>query len=272
MNLSREDSDLFFKLMWRLQFHVNRKLQILPHVQTIDDYIALPTEEKAKVREELWKNPQLIRTYVEEEGDQLSEAEREIVLSWKQSVAGRFQVYRFLKTYAVLIGNKEQVYAVLGLQDPIEDVLPAQPLPILVDTVLLPFKGRIIYDGLMGTYRIHFGKGVRSELSEVYMRAKQNDRIVTSLEPAVAKFPVVKETGKPNEDLLRAVDTVVSASERLRGGTVVQKAAFNLLRASAEAAEAAVKEGGGIDVLDEPLRRAQRALRQLLTVLDRAEQ
>ncbi len=37
MKLSTDDAELFFKLMWRLQFYVNQKQQILPDVNLLDD-------------------------------------------------------------------------------------------------------------------------------------------------------------------------------------------------------------------------------------------
>jgi hypothetical protein len=37
MKLSTEDADLFYKLMWRLQFYVNRQRQILPNVASLED-------------------------------------------------------------------------------------------------------------------------------------------------------------------------------------------------------------------------------------------
>ncbi len=41
MKPSREDAALFFKPMWRLQFHVNRERQILPNIKSVEAYAAL---------------------------------------------------------------------------------------------------------------------------------------------------------------------------------------------------------------------------------------
>ena len=46
MNLPPKDADLFYKLMWRLQFFVNQQLRIRPEVGSLEDYIALPSQEK----------------------------------------------------------------------------------------------------------------------------------------------------------------------------------------------------------------------------------
>ena len=54
-------------------------------------------------------------------------------------------------------------------------------LPVLTETVLLPFKGVIVYDGLMSSYNISFGGGIRRSLNESFKEAKVRHGIVTSL-------------------------------------------------------------------------------------------
>ena len=64
---------------------------------------------------------------------------------------GKFYVFRYLKKYTVFLtsgGSPNKAYGVLGLADPMEQVIGPY-LPRLITTVLLPFKGRIIYDGLI---------------------------------------------------------------------------------------------------------------------------
>ena len=38
---------------------------------------------------------------------------------------------------------------------------------------LLPFKGQIIYDGLLSPYNIFFGSGIKSSLHEEYIKKQQ---------------------------------------------------------------------------------------------------
>lgn len=58
MKLSQEDSDLFYKLMWRVQYYINQQLQVLPNIPSAQEYDSLPISDKATVRDALWKNPQ----------------------------------------------------------------------------------------------------------------------------------------------------------------------------------------------------------------------
>jgi hypothetical protein len=50
MKLSHEDADLFFRLMWKLQFYVNRRLNILSGIESAEVYRTLETNDKLKVR------------------------------------------------------------------------------------------------------------------------------------------------------------------------------------------------------------------------------
>ena len=58
-----------------------------------------------------------------------------------------------------------------NLSQPFEELVGPY-LPVLTQTVLLPFKGMIVYDGLMSSYRISFGPGIRRSLDEGFKEAK----------------------------------------------------------------------------------------------------
>ena len=51
----------------------------------------------------------------------------------------------------------------------------------------MPFKGKIVYDGLMSGYNITFGPGIRRSLNESYKKAKAVLGIVTSLPPVAGE-------------------------------------------------------------------------------------
>ena len=97
MKLSKQDADLYFELMWSLQFFVNRKLGLLPNVPAVSNYRKLPQEEKMKVREALYEKPEQIDEYVKENPDRFSAEKLEIVSKWKNFVRGDFYIERYLK-------------------------------------------------------------------------------------------------------------------------------------------------------------------------------
>lgn len=269
MKLATTDADLFYKLMWRLQFYVNRQRQILADVASLEDYEDRSMEDKAPVRKALWENPELIDAYFAANPDGLSAEELAIVLKWKRFVRGNFQIFRFLKKHTIFIGEKSQVYGVLGLHDSLEDMFWGRKPPIMVEAVLLPFKGKLVYDGMMGIYGVYFGGGIRSGLNEEYMTAKQNDRIITTLEPELDK--PARKPKKPAKDWRPEVDALVKQTARMKGGPAIQSSAFSLLRASADLAQATVHNPGDLDELWNLERRVRTNLSRLQTVLSRDE-
>jgi hypothetical protein len=120
--------------------------------------------------------------FIEANPARLSEEELGIVSSWRHSVPGRFIALRQLKKHMVLLacGAKATAYGVKGLVDPMERVIP-KPLPAMIETVLLPFRGKIIYDGIVGAFNVTFGPGSRRGFEESLRTAKATRGIVTSL-------------------------------------------------------------------------------------------
>jgi hypothetical protein len=241
MKLSQEDTNLFYKLMWGVQFHLNQQLQVRPHIHSAQEYASLPMSDKAAVRDALWKTPKLIDAYLDLNPDHLSAEEQEIIRKWKQFITDHFYIFRFLKNYTVFIGQHSQVYGVVGLNSSLAELFVGRPLPILVEAVLLPFKGQIIYDGLLKPHNIFFGSGVRSDLNETYMVAKQNSRIITTLEIGAVAAPEGARTEKTRQEWIKTVEEIAKTSERMRGGPAIQSAALRLLWASAKVGEGALK-------------------------------
>ena len=274
MNLSPEDAELFYKLMWPLQFYVNQQLNILPRVSSPDKYRdKLTLKEKRQVREALYENPQLIDAFATENPYGFSDEELDIVRSWKHFVAGDFFIERFLKkaAYFITARGKPRVYAVLGIMDSIQEIFYWTRPPIMVNTVLLPFKGRIIYDGILIPYNMFFGGGIRGELKEIYLTAKQNGRIIESLEPSAQEFGGSRRKG-PEKDWGPEVKAILKAANKLKGeGVPIQSEAFSLLRASARMTQAAASSPEDIEALWKEYKKVLRAMRKLERALHRAE-
>lgn len=203
MLLERQDVDLFFRLHRTLMFFVNQRFKVIPACPASPDAFAtLSPEVRVKVRDALIANLDLIETFVAENPANLSKDELDIIHSWRHLVTGKFYVFRELKKYTVFLSatNLAIAYGVLALSQPFEDLIGPY-LPVMVRTVLLPFKGVIVYDGLMSSYRISFGGGIKRMLNESFQEAKARHGIVASLpmsqEPLPVKAPKARPIPKP---------------------------------------------------------------------------
>ena len=219
MELSIEDAELFFRLHRRLMFFVNQQLRVIDeNPDSPEEYSELPPPTRYEVHKAFLKHPELIDAFVEGNPFGLDESELEIVGSWRHFVAGEFYVLRYLKNYTVFLSSTDPVvaYGVVALFEPLEDLIDGPP-PAMVKTTLLPFRGRIVYDGLLSAFNVYFGPGVRSELNWWYKEAKARQEIITTLPPAAAKRSTVKSKKKSAaaKDGSRIPEAVRPARDRI---------------------------------------------------------
>jgi hypothetical protein len=162
-------------------YFVNERLRVVPGVNTPEEFAVLPPDARWKVRNAFLAQPDLIGLFVEANPFSFHDEDLEILSQWKYHVAGKFFIVRYLRHCAVfLVANPPTAYGVLALTDPFEKLL-GQQLPIVAETVLLPFKGKIVYDGIMVPYRVSNDPGIGRDLDETYEEAKEKLGIVTSL-------------------------------------------------------------------------------------------
>lgn len=231
MTLLPSDGKLFFELMWKLQFYVNQKRGFHKNVHSIEEYASLDSKKKLAARNELWKDPDLIPAYVRENPDHLPGEELQIIERWTRFIKGSFFIFRHLKKGSIFMKDN-LVYSVHGIQDPLDEVIPSYTLPQMVEAVLLPFKGQIVYDGVLMRYSAHFGGGIRSDLNNTYAIAKQKNRIIATLEPELAPQVIVK----PGKNIAPKLGEISDLLATLKGNNALQNSALKLAQASIEAA------------------------------------
>lgn len=270
MKLSKQDADLFFQLMWSLQFYVNDKFNIIPDVTSIENYIDLAQEDKIIVREKLFDHPNLINEYIALNPDGLDKDKLLIIKGWKSFVKGEFHIERYLKNYAIFIGAKK-VYAVVALYEGFDEMIHKSYLPLYTKAILLPFKSQIIYDGLMQSYNMSFGGGIKRSLKETYMTAKQNDRIITSLEE---NNVTIKKEETQTKDWSPEIIELSSLAKKLKGGSdqpAINSSIFSLIKSSIELANKAVVEQGEYNELNKELKKVRKFVKQIETILYRMD-
>lgn len=195
MNLPKKDVDLFCNLYHPLLFYVNTKFGILD-IDAPEEIRGTPLEEVRKLTDKLYEHPELINEFIKENPYNFNSSELQIVKEWIYFAKGEFILFRHLKKYTIFLDLKEppKAYGVLALYSPFDEVI--LPPPVMVQAVLLPFKGKIIYDGILSSYSIFFGSGYRKSLNDAYQEAKFRFGIIESL-------PFIEEEKKNDEDKLR---------------------------------------------------------------------
>jgi hypothetical protein len=201
------ETQRFYRIWFAMLSYANRRLKLVRELPESPHDGSIDVQDAFKVASAVWADDALRHAFIDANPARLPPEDLALARSWDRRVAGDFYIFRYLKKYTVLIDQSKQarVYGVLGLVSPIEEVVP-NPLPTLARMTLLPFEGRITYDGLMAPYSIYFGSGIRSNLNDIYRLANERGAIITSLEPQASAGPqqTLAEIAKRNDKLITA--------------------------------------------------------------------
>lgn len=197
MKLPEKDIELFYKLQWALMFYVNQKTFIVKGLKK-PDFKDQKLEDVAKLHKQIYSGTRWINEFVDENPFGFDREELEIIRSWKNFVKEDFFIIVdhtkdgtiFLKS-----DREPKAYAVWSLYDDLADKIPY--IPFALGTVLLPFKGKIAYSGILNMINMTFGDNIASGFREDYQKAKRTFGTITSLEGPIQRK---KES---EEELLR---------------------------------------------------------------------
>ncbi len=268
MILTDAEAADFFPLVDALDAFVNRKLRVVPGLDTPASVHDAPLRKRYQIRARVWENPALLDDFVRDDPFGLPAAALRDAQGFRRFVAGKFYVERILKKHAIFVSTTDaHVYAVQGLTDPIDVVLSrSQPVgyAVLIDCALLPFRGRIVWDGVVGVVPVSFGAGIRRGFKSAYADAKRRGAIVEVLDDPATR---TKPTPRPSRDWRPELAQIRTAVEGLgRAGTGLETAAFGLLKRTALLAEAAA--GQDREAARDAVRAVERALRKVIADLD----
>lgn len=185
MQLPPHQTDRFYRIWHALLHYVNEQRQLVPPFPVAPREASLPASDALQLRNALWADDALRESFIATNPAGFPSDDLALVASWQHRLTGNFFIVRHLKKYTVFLSEHTpaHAYGVLGLVSPIEEIV-GPIVPIYVQGVLLPFEGQIIYDGLLETYRISFGPGIRSSLNDTYRNAQEREGIITTLVPA----------------------------------------------------------------------------------------
>ncbi|EDX85805.1 hypothetical protein S7335_3508 [Synechococcus sp. PCC 7335] len=279
MKLSPTDAQRFMSLMLPLQWYVNQTARILPEIKDFESFCATEAEEKIQVRDYLFAHTELIDRFVQDNLEGLDKEGLETILSWKNYVSGDFYIERFLKKYNIFIADDDTVYGVLGLTNSPSDFIDKSNLPIRVQTILLPFQNKIVYDGFLRFYNVLFGRGISSSLKQVYLITKDNNAIVqtfdsSATEPKAKKKSTGKKSTNTDKDWALLLEELSTKAKKLKGGggqPMTYSPTFSLVRASLELAKLATESQPDTDKLIKKHNRISTLLDQVADAIIREQ-
>ena len=186
MILPPQETERFYRIWFALLRFTNEQRHLVPKLPAQPGKASLSPSVTNTIRQAVWADDPLRERFIAENPASLSQADLEIVATWRYRIAGDFFVLRHLKKYTIFLkqGTPDRAYGVLGLVSPLEDIVGPY-LPVYIQTVLLPFRDHIIYDGLLAMDNMIFGSGIRRSLNMAYRDAQEREGIITSLLPSL---------------------------------------------------------------------------------------
>ena len=181
MILEQNDAELFYSLWLPLLDFVNIKYNVNPNLKKIGVSEKLDPNEVKAIADFVWSHTNVIDDYLGKTAV-LTEEHRSIIADLKRCRPGQYILERNLKKGSVFIDAEAQsVYMVCGIYSSWAEMFGCRPLPVLMKAVLLPFRDKIITDGIVIPCNILFGRGYVSGFRDVYMDAKRSSSIRFSL-------------------------------------------------------------------------------------------
>lgn len=181
--LTPDECGLFYETWFGLISFVNERERVIK-TKIKPEYPNAVTDMMVhKVREVLWEKPELIDEYISE--TELPQERIGILKLWRtKHKKGMVFILEYQPEYAVAIAADEQgedkLYGIKGISHSVANIL-RRSLPTQIETVLLPFKGKIIYDSFISSMPIGFAEGAKAAFREMQDKAMKHG-IITSLE------------------------------------------------------------------------------------------
>ena len=181
--LSDEECLFFYETWHKVLNFANSKLKISNY--KIDHNFDFHQHQNLllEIRDLLWENSQYISDFIASHHN-LSFQEIILLKSWATKfIKGSFVIMKNERKGSIFMSMDTKgcyLYCVKGISDTIFNTLRYE-IPTVVNTVLIPFKGKIIYDSFIGCRPVRFGQGMTKQFILTFKKAKEEHGIITTL-------------------------------------------------------------------------------------------
>ncbi|MBP7534458.1 MAG: hypothetical protein KA783_08410 [Chitinophagales bacterium] len=185
MVLSLDEYTHFIALLRHFYHYINKQTKVIPSMPTYDQFTngEVDVNDSKKIQQEWVNNPTLLHNYVATNPDKLNNEDLAILESWKHFIYSDFWIVKNLAKHSLLLysspDKRNLVLAVVGLAIPFSYL--TDTLPQRASLLLLPYKGKITFDGIFSTYNISFGGSIRKSIVQNFDEIKLHSGIIESL-------------------------------------------------------------------------------------------
>ena len=145
------------------------------------NYSLMESGEIVKIIQHLGDNRELVSLFIDKHQSELTDEELKIYKDWTQFLHIQCMIMQTHNNSQVFVWDTKahKVYLVYGLYDPLASLVPQYPL--LARMNLFPFKGRIVFDGLLIGDPVDYGNNVLRMMVGEYMEVIQSNGIILEI-------------------------------------------------------------------------------------------
>lgn len=163
--LGAKEAHYFYKIYMSLLDYVNKKHHIIRENNLASAYHVNPSDQ-VEIRNKLFEDLSIIDEFVALNPNRLNSTLLKQVKEMKNAIMMNCIIVKYENNYTLVMGEDETLYGVIGGVCNLDEVIPAHSLPYVCKLVLVPYKGKIVYDGVIEGANIHMGDGFCSMVAD----------------------------------------------------------------------------------------------------------
>ncbi len=154
--IPKKDARLFYKIYFALLEFTNKKYKINTNIKIYNCNGINPYKIKDIV-DKYWENKDAITLeFCLANPYKFNKEELNIASEFKKGIRSMFIISRYELEYTAFM-EKDKIYMIKGLNDNIDNIIPYKELPYVTVTSIIPFKGNLVYDGMLLGMNIKMG-------------------------------------------------------------------------------------------------------------------
>ncbi len=181
MTLPENEYYEYMTLHMQLLHFAGKNAGVIPKSMDFEKFVPLDMDAKYHCRQALYADNTNFEKYVAANESEMDPEQKNIVIGFNRCITGEFIILKCLPSYAIFMDTKSTaIYAVKALGDPFNYLIKS--FPASVTATLLPFRNKIIYDGVLTAHtETSFDRNTIISLNEQYAKAKKGNRVVMGI-------------------------------------------------------------------------------------------
>jgi len=145
------------------------------------NYGLIESKEIIKIIQHLGNHRELVSLFIDKHKSELTDEELEIYKDWTHFLHIRCMIMQTHNNSQIFVWDTKahKIYLVYGLYDSLASVVPHYPL--LANMNLFPFKGRIVFDGLLLGEPVDYGNNILRMMVGEYTEDIQTNGIILEI-------------------------------------------------------------------------------------------